>query len=177
MLWRGYLIFIVENSNDCLKKGGKLGVSSIGGEKGQVCRGKHSDRISAFCFDSSHCSLWGLSVWVPFRRTIERHAGRATAPPLFFGDRECGTKPRSPLYCNGHYGYSPKWLVPRTYYAIYGRSLVVHTVFSGPRDCTRGHTFSEEKRVSSRCSSLSIFKFQRKIQISRWQRIEKSDFL
>lgn len=23
----------------------------------QVCRGKYSDRISGFCFDSSHCSL------------------------------------------------------------------------------------------------------------------------
>lgn len=54
---------------------------------------------------------------------------------------------------------------PVAYYAIYDRSLVVHIVFSGPRDPTSGHTFSEEKRVSSRCSGLLIFKFQRKIHM------------
>ena len=124
-------------------------------------------RISGFCFDSSHCSL-GARFGSPDRTTRVRGPSGETRnhqSPLFFRriersePKKKGKRQRTqgPLYCNGHYRYSPKWLVPCSYCAIYGRSLVVHIVFRGSRSTTLGRV-APFARNSPKSLFLPFFK-------------------
>lgn len=110
----------------------------------------------------------------PNTQTIQRHAlqdrvarRRSAGRHCFLGiewiqpeKKEKRRQPWNPLYCNGHYRYSPKWLVPCFYCAIYDRSLVVRVVFSGSwyrdlRSCSVMRFFRKKESVDSIIVSMS----------------------
>lgn len=117
---------------------------------GQVCGTESRGRISGFCFDSSR---WCFRVpWVPFRqpenlKRSKRHTlvGPRDSSPLFLGiersqaEKEKETADQGP-YCiiMGITDIRLSGSYPRSYCAIYGRSLVVHTVFR-VQDCVILH--------------------------------------
>lgn len=110
----------------------------------------------------------------PNTQTIQRHAlqdrvarRRSVGRHCFLGiewiqpeKKEKRRQPWNPLYCNGHYRYSPKWLVPCFYCAIYDRSLVVRVVFSGSwyrdlRSCSVMRFFPKKESFDSIIASMS----------------------
>lgn len=124
----------------------------------------------------------------PNTQTIQRHAlqdrvarRRSAGRHCFLGiewiqpeKKEKRRQPWNPLYCNGHYRYSPKWLVPCFYCAIYDRSLVVRVVFSGSwyrdlRSCSVMRFFRKKEsvliRLSFQCQILC--KFSQSIELFR----------